>query len=179
MTRKGTYYDILGVTPAAPQEIISAVHRAWMKAMRAHPDLGGDPELAKAINEAYDVLKDPDRRAAYDATLREEVRGLFECERRAPRYKVDATIGYCVSPGSSWEEARVVDASALGLRIRAERPLEAGLNMAIAFPGSPAMAAEATVRWVNHLKNYPRFCYEAGVEFFAPMPDILLRLKTR
>ena len=64
MTRKGTYYEILGVTPAAPKEIVSAVYRAWMKAMRVHPDLGGDPELAKTINEAYDILKDPDRRAA-------------------------------------------------------------------------------------------------------------------
>lgn len=179
MTRKGTYYDILGVTPAAPKEIISAVYRAWMKAMRVHPDLGGDPELAKTINEAYDILKDPERRAAYDERLKEDVRGLFECERRAPRTRVDATIGYCISPGSDWEEARVVDASALGLRVRSDGPLEAGLHMAIAFAGSPAMAAEATVKWVNHLKNTPRFCYEAGIEFFSPIPDILLRLRNR
>jgi len=179
MTRKGTYYDVLGVTPAAPQEIISAVYRAWMKAMRAHPDLGGDPELAKSLNEAYGVLKDPERREEYDARLRREVKGMLGCERRAPRTKVDATIGYLVEPGGGWEEARVIDASALGLRLRTEGPVEEGMHLAIAFPGSCAMAAEATVRWVNHLKNAPRFRYECGIEFFQPVPDILLRLKIK
>jgi len=179
MTRKGTYYDILGVTVAAPPEIISAVYRAWMKAMKIHPDLGGDEEMAKAINEAYDTLKDPERRAAYDARLRAEESRLFGSERRAPRTRVDATIAYCLSAGGNWEEARVIDASALGLRVRSERPLEEGFHMAIAFPGSCVMAAEATVRWVNHLKTTPRFCYEAGIEFFSPIPDILLRLRNR
>lgn len=176
-TRKGTYYDILGVTPAAPKEIISAVYRAWMKAMKVHPDLGGDTELAKTINEAYDVLKDAERRVAYDSKLADEIRGLYECERRAPRRKVDATIAFCFSPQSNWEEARVLDASALGLRIRSDKPVEAGNHLAIAFPGCCAMAAEATVKWVNHIKNCPGFCYEAGIEFFSPIPDILMRLK--
>ncbi len=179
MTRKGSYYDILGVTPAAPQEIISAVYRAWMKAMRVHPDLGGDPELAKTLSEAYGILKDPEKRAAYDLRLRDEKKGMLGCERRATRTWVDATIGYLIAPDGIWEEARATDASALGLRIRAEKPLEEGMHLAIAFPGNCAMAAEATVRWVNHMKNVPRMSYEAGIEFFRPMPDILLRLKTR
>ena len=54
-----TFYDILGITPKAPPEVIVAVYRAWMKALRVHPDLGGDEELAKRINAAYDVIKDP------------------------------------------------------------------------------------------------------------------------
>jgi curved DNA-binding protein CbpA len=37
-----------------------------MGEMGAHPDLGGDEERAKLINEAYAVLGDPDLRGAYD-----------------------------------------------------------------------------------------------------------------
>ncbi len=37
-----------------------------MGEMGAHPDLGGDEERAKLINEAYTVLGDADLRAAYD-----------------------------------------------------------------------------------------------------------------
>ncbi len=172
-----TYYDMLGITPAAPAEIISAVYRAWMKALKAHPDLGGDEEMAKELNEAYDTLKDPERRAGYDAKITKDISNEFETTRRAPRVQVNAQIAYCVSVKSNWSIAQVVDASALGLRIRTDNPLEAGWHLAIAFPGSCAMAAEAWVRWANHLKDCKRFCFEAGIEFYTPIPDILSRLK--
>ncbi|MFH1830569.1 MAG: DnaJ domain-containing protein [Pseudomonadota bacterium] len=172
-----TYYDMLGLTPAAPPEIVSAVYRAWMKALKVHPDLGGDEEFARQINEAYDTLKDPQRRAEYDTKLVNIVPGKYETARRAPRVKIDAQIAYCDSLKSQWAIAKVMDASALGLRIRAEEPLEAGQHLAIAFSESCAMAAEAEVRWANHLKNNDRFCFEAGIEFYSPIPDILLRLK--
>jgi hypothetical protein len=41
------------------------------KAHRTHPDKGGDTDLFILIQEAYAVLSDPGRRAAYDATLDE------------------------------------------------------------------------------------------------------------
>ena len=63
---KTTYYDILGVTPAASTEIIHAAYRSLMLKHRKHPDLGGDTEEAKRINEAYSVLKDPSKREQYD-----------------------------------------------------------------------------------------------------------------
>lgn len=69
MQRK-SHYQILQVDPEAEVEIISVVHRRL--AQRYHPDRDPSPEArAKmlAINAAYDTLKDPVKRAAYDAEL--------------------------------------------------------------------------------------------------------------
>lgn len=67
MAMKQDYYDILGVSrDARPEEIKRAFRRL---AMQYHPDRNredGAEERFKAINEAYEVLSDPDRRAAYD-----------------------------------------------------------------------------------------------------------------
>ena len=37
-----------------------------LKALQEHPDKGGDPEKFKKINEAYAILSDDQKRAAYD-----------------------------------------------------------------------------------------------------------------
>jgi len=37
------------------------------KALRLHPDKGGDPELFKEVTHAYEVLSDPQKRSIYDA----------------------------------------------------------------------------------------------------------------
>lgn len=65
----GDHYDALGLSKEAPQEEIK---RAYRKLARAcHPDVAGDdPEAAKRFNrlqQAYEVLSDPDRRRAYDS----------------------------------------------------------------------------------------------------------------
>ena len=61
------YYAILGVSPSAS---ISEIKRAFRKlAIRYHPDKNPLPEagpLFHDINEAYDILGDPEKRALYD-----------------------------------------------------------------------------------------------------------------
>jgi len=58
------YYKILGVPRDASQEEIKrAFHRL---AHKYHPDKGGDEKKFKEINEAYQVLSDPKKRAQYD-----------------------------------------------------------------------------------------------------------------
>ena len=62
------YYDLLEVSKSASQEEIK--HAFRKQAMKYHPDRNpGDKEAEqkfKQINEAYEVLKDEQKRAAYD-----------------------------------------------------------------------------------------------------------------
>jgi curved DNA-binding protein len=62
-----TYYEILGVLPAATaQELESAFRKL---AIQCHPDMCGDAEAGatfKLLREAYEVLADPHRRRLYD-----------------------------------------------------------------------------------------------------------------
>lgn len=65
-SNRRNYYRILHVQPDAPTEVIKSSYRTLMQRMKMHPDLGGDHAEATLINEAYRVLTDPDKRAAYD-----------------------------------------------------------------------------------------------------------------
>jgi curved DNA-binding protein CbpA len=66
-----TYYDLLGVDPAATTEEIQRAYRRL--ARRHHPDVApdGDRATMAEINSAWAVLGDPARRRLYDAGLRE------------------------------------------------------------------------------------------------------------
>jgi len=64
------YYRVLHVQPEAPVEVIKASYRTLMTQLKVHPDLGGSHAQAAMINEAWAVLGDAERRAAYDRLLR-------------------------------------------------------------------------------------------------------------
>ncbi|TAK66213.1 MAG: J domain-containing protein [Dehalococcoidia bacterium] len=53
--RKAAHWKRLGLIPGAPECVIKAAHRALIE--RHHPDRGGDAELAKAVNVAFDEVK--------------------------------------------------------------------------------------------------------------------------
>lgn len=67
MAVKRDYYKVLGVSPDASDEEIKKAFRK--KAFEYHPDRNPDDgasERFKEVNEAYEVLSDSNRRAAYD-----------------------------------------------------------------------------------------------------------------
>lgn len=62
------YYKIMGIPKDTPQEQLRDAYKK--RAKQFHPDLHPDDPKAKAkfqaLNEAYDVLSDPEKRAKYD-----------------------------------------------------------------------------------------------------------------
>lgn len=71
------YYSVLGVSATASDDDIKKAYRKL--AMRYHPDRNGgakeSEERFKEITEAYDVLRDPSKRAAYDRFGESGLRG--------------------------------------------------------------------------------------------------------
>ncbi len=66
----GTHYEILQVQPTADFEIIQAAYRRMV--LRYHPDRNDSAdarEMTQQLNQAYEVLSDPAKRAAYDKEL--------------------------------------------------------------------------------------------------------------
>lgn len=61
---KRDYYEVLGVSKTASADEIKKAFRKL--AIEHHPDRGGKEEKFKEINEAYEVLKDPEKRTRYD-----------------------------------------------------------------------------------------------------------------
>jgi hypothetical protein len=66
-SRGDNYYAVLGVTPEFPVEAVEGLRRSLSKLY--HPDAGSqpNPQRMAAVNEACDVLGNPDLRVRYDA----------------------------------------------------------------------------------------------------------------
>lgn len=77
-------YDILGVSPAASDAEIKRAYRDLVK--KFHPDRNPSPEaklLIVQINEAYDILADPERRRVYNqGSFQEVVEETYEEDPR-------------------------------------------------------------------------------------------------
>lgn len=59
------YYRVLGVSEDASDDDLDRAYRG--EARKRHPDGGGSEEEMKSLNEAHDILSDPETRKAYDA----------------------------------------------------------------------------------------------------------------
>jgi curved DNA-binding protein len=72
-----SYYSVLGVAPDAQSKTIQQAYRrlAWQYHPDVNPGNKAAEEMFKAINEAYRVLSDQDRRTRYDA-LQDDREGM-------------------------------------------------------------------------------------------------------
>jgi len=76
------HYRTLQVTRDADPTVIDRAYRAL--SLKHHPDVSGPDgregatERMRELNEAYRVLRDPQRRAAYDASLPSESASAWE-----------------------------------------------------------------------------------------------------
>lgn len=80
------YYAILGANEDASPKEIERLYK--QRAVRHHPDRGGNEEAMKALNEAYAVLSDEGARKAYDARRHkpEEVAAYSSSDVSVPPY---------------------------------------------------------------------------------------------
>ena len=67
---KKNAYDVLGIEPTATSEEIKAAYKAMVK--KYHPDHNESKNAAsqfRAVKKAYDILKDEEKKAEYDANI--------------------------------------------------------------------------------------------------------------
>ncbi len=125
-------YAVLGVDPAADDASIAAAYRVL--ARRYHPDIAGEAATRRMmrINAAWDRLRDPEKRAEYDAELAEIDPDRAAAARRRPRRHHKATAPS--EPPSPGVDHRM-DAPYQGF----ERPVERdGTGAAGRPPGRPS-----------------------------------------
>jgi len=144
MKNRRNYYRILQVQPDAPLEIICASYRTLMRVLKAHPDLGGSTLQASLLNEAYETLSNPARRAAYD----------------------EKVLALCIKRGTSstrHESSSIPSSLCPFCRMRLVRQPQAGETCpacGIPLPSSPKTDSSPTSRRsIERLKRNDRIFY--------------------
>ena len=84
------WYKVLQVHQSAESEVIEAAYKRL--ARKYHPDVNASPdakEMMQRLNDAYSVLGNPHKRAAYDEHRRERARVVPDDKTPAPSQPVE------------------------------------------------------------------------------------------
>jgi curved DNA-binding protein CbpA len=192
MKSSRNYYLILHVQPDAPYEVIRSSYRALMRDLRLHPDQGGDGLSAALINEAYDVLSNDSKRAAYDRlnssnsdtpaghsdkpgaeialppvsplpTITAD-RIASKTKRTFERLQKNSRIQYCTSDLTDCRTATMIDFSPNGIRFHCSSAVS--LNQFMKIIG-PFFRAEARVVNFHRRIEDGRQDFDVGARFLA------------
>jgi curved DNA-binding protein CbpA len=97
----GNWYEVLGTTSKADDEQIKSAFRNLAKTF--HPDLNAGDKKAeerfKEVNQAYEVLRDPEARATYDTYLADKRSGA---RRRLKKMIATTSAAFVLSGASSF-----------------------------------------------------------------------------
>ncbi|MFM8331342.1 MAG: SUMF1/EgtB/PvdO family nonheme iron enzyme [Candidatus Methylumidiphilus sp.] len=123
------YYELLQVHPSASDKVIRMAYKALLQ--DCHPDKNPSPDAHRqtlALKEAYDVLSDPDKRAAYD---RERSRGANRERPQEPPPRPNAEPrnhngNTAAESGAKVQPAQREAAEALGLPVIFRNTLQSG-----------------------------------------------------
>ena len=136
------YYEILQVSPDAEQEVVEAAYRRL--ARKYHPDVNRGPAAAdrmRELNEAYEVLGQPARRAEYDAAL-----GRAWARAEARRRRQDSA-----SPSPNHHQPTGPESSPAGAAADARELLWSrilGVASVVLIGGGTALVIAAAIGWV-------------------------------
>jgi hypothetical protein len=153
-------YQLLGVAHQAPPAEIT---RAWRRRARAeHPDARprdvGAPDRFCALADAYEMLSDPRRRAAYDQAAR-----MPEPASRAHRPAAGTAVRVIVlsppeppSPGPAMAPAPAGDAPLWAGPVRVEPPtVPLGRGAAPDQRAWLVLRAETAARYLDGIREWP------------------------
>jgi molecular chaperone DnaJ len=137
LTEKRDYYDVLGVSREAGESAIKSAYRKL--ALQYHPDRNPDrkaesEEKFKEITEAYGVLADPEKRAAYD---RFGFAGVSSGGAAAPDFSSSVFSDFEDLFGSFFDFGEVFGRARSG-RTRPERGADLRYELEIAFEEAAA-----------------------------------------
>jgi hypothetical protein len=191
MKNRRNHYRLLQVQADAPIEVIRSSFRALMRELKQHPDLGGSHWEATLLNEAYETLSDPKRRAEYDrqflqphmkscrrasaaesheknkesAARSSESRddGFRRDRRSSDRTKRSELISYQAN-GSRQAEARLVDFCPGGMLLLSREALP--VKSVIQINSSLAEATACVTRCVL-ASGSRETVYSVGISFIA------------
>ncbi|TAN33386.1 hypothetical protein EPN27_04860 [Patescibacteria group bacterium] len=174
MARYPNYYAILQVAMTASAQDIKRTWKHLLQKQNKHPDLGGNEDEAALINEAYTVLKDPMRRAAYDRlymayVVEEKTESTEKPEQNRRRVKRVHYVNevYVQKPSADASSpAQAQDISLYGMRLRMTQKVKSKDTLEVSFAQDPGFVIQGTVQWQRVIpQRFGDPIYEAGLEF--------------